>query len=104
MKLFGSLRWDGGTGFFIGLRGGGGGGVEKHCTRASLHADTVADLIRTSVAKSGRVWPAGLAKAKDQEEQTTGNGHPRGMWLQWRIVHNTLSHEMFRLTPLKHLI
>ncbi len=26
-----------------------------------------------------RVWPAGLAKDKDQEEQTTGVGHPRGM-------------------------
>ncbi len=45
MKLFGSLRWDGGTGFFIGLRGG----FEKHCTRASLHSDTVEDLIRISV-------------------------------------------------------
>ncbi len=32
--------------FFIGLRGGG---VEKHCTRASLHSDTVEDLIRLSV-------------------------------------------------------
>ncbi len=51
-----------------------------------------------------RVWPAGLAKAKDQEVQTTGVGHPRGMWLQWRIVHKTLSHERFSLTPLKHLI
>ncbi len=45
MKLFGSLRWNGGTGFFIGLRGG----FEKHCTRASLHSDTVEDLIRISV-------------------------------------------------------
>ncbi len=26
-----------------------------------------------------RVWPAGLAKAKDQEGQTTGVGHPRVM-------------------------
>ncbi len=26
-----------------------------------------------------RVWPAGLAKAKDQEGQTTDVGHPRGM-------------------------
>ncbi len=32
--------------FFIGLRGGG---VENHCTRASLHSDTVEDLIRISV-------------------------------------------------------
>ncbi len=29
--------------FFIGLTGG------KHCTRASLHSDTVEDLIRISV-------------------------------------------------------
>ncbi len=26
-----------------------------------------------------RVWPAGLAKAIDQEGQTTGDGHPKGM-------------------------
>jgi len=26
-----------------------------------------------------RVLPGGLAKAKDQEGQTTGVGHPRGM-------------------------
>ncbi len=26
-----------------------------------------------------RVWPDGLAEAKDQEGQTTGVGHPRGM-------------------------
>ncbi len=26
-----------------------------------------------------RVWPAGLAEAKDQEGQTIGVGHPRGM-------------------------
>ncbi len=31
--------------FFIGLRGG----FEKHYTRASLHSDTVEDLIRISV-------------------------------------------------------
>ncbi len=51
-----------------------------------------------------RVWPAVLAEAKDQEGQTTGVGHPRGMQLQWRIVHKTLSHEIFSLKPLKHLI
>ncbi len=64
----------------------GGGGVKNHCTRASLHSDTVEDLIRLSV--EGQVWkmlmlervcPAGLAEAKDQEGQTTGDGHPRGM-------------------------
>ncbi len=27
--------------FFIGLEGGGGGGFEKHSTRAFLHSDTV---------------------------------------------------------------
>ncbi len=32
---------------------GGGGGVEKHCTRASLHSDTVKDLIRISVEEGG---------------------------------------------------
>ncbi len=31
--------------FLIGLMGG----FEKHCTRASLHSDTVEDLIRLSV-------------------------------------------------------
>ncbi len=59
---------------------------EKHCTRASLRSDTVEDLIRLSVAGQvwkmlmlERVWSAGLAEAKDQEGQTTGDGHPRGM-------------------------
>ncbi len=32
----------------------GGGGVEKHCTRASLRSDTVEDLIRISV--EGAIW------------------------------------------------
>ncbi len=67
--------------FLIGLRGG----FEKHCYRASLHSDTVEDLIRLSV--EGQVWKmlmlesvaAGLAEAKDQEGQTTGVVHPRGM-------------------------
>ncbi len=82
MQLFGSLRWDGAQDCFIGLRGG----FEKHCTRASLRSDTVEDLIRISVEGQvwkmlmlERVWSAGLAKAKDQEGQTTGVGHPRGM-------------------------
>ncbi len=35
--------------FFIGLRGG----FEKHSTRASLHSDTVEDLIRISVEGGG---------------------------------------------------
>ncbi len=34
--------------FLIGLREG----FEKHCTRASLHSDTVEDLIRISVEGS----------------------------------------------------
>ncbi len=68
--------------FFIGLREGGG--VKNHCTRASLHSDTVEDLIRIrgqvwKMLMLEKVWPAGLAKAKDQEGQTTGVGHPRGM-------------------------
>ncbi len=49
MKLFGSLWWDGAQDCFMGLKGGG-----KHCTRASLHSDTVEDLIRISV--EGQVW------------------------------------------------
>ncbi len=56
--------------FLIGLRGG----FEKHCTRASLHSDTVEDLIWISVEGQvwkmlmlERVWSAGLAEAKDQE-------------------------------------
>ncbi len=60
--------------------------AEERCTRASLHSDTVEDLIRISVEGQvwkilmlERVWPAGLAEAKDQEGQTTGVGHPRGM-------------------------
>ncbi len=98
MKLFGSLATD----FCIGLRG-----FEKHCTRASLNSDTVEDLIIISVEGpsledfNATESVSGLAKAKDQEGQTTGDGHPKGMWLQWRIVHKTLSHEMFSLTPLK---
>ncbi len=57
---------------------------EKHCTRASLHSDTVKDLIRIrsqvwKMLMLERVCPAGLAKDKDQEGQTIGVGHPRGM-------------------------
>ncbi len=37
-----------GAGLFYGFKGGGGG-FEKHCTRASLRSDTVEDLIRLSV-------------------------------------------------------
>ncbi len=49
MKLFGSLWGDGSAGFFHRFRGGGGG---RHCTRATLHSDTVEDLIRISVEGS----------------------------------------------------
>ncbi len=52
MQLFGSLWWDGGAGLFYGFKGGGGG-FEKHCTRASLRSDTVEDLIRISVEGGG---------------------------------------------------
>ncbi len=45
MTLFGSLRWDGAPDFFIGRPKK----FENHCTRASLHSDTVDDLIRISV-------------------------------------------------------
>ncbi len=48
MKLFGSLRWDGGAAFFYGFKGRDQK-FENHCTRASLHSDTVEDLIRISV-------------------------------------------------------
>ncbi len=51
MQLFSSLWWDGAQDCFMGL---GGGGVEKHCTRASLRSDTVEDLIRISV--EGAIW------------------------------------------------
>ncbi len=84
MQLFGSLWWDGAQDCFMGLRGG----FEKHCTRASLRSDTVEDLIRIGVEGSSledvdarESVAAGLAEAKDQEGQTTGAGHPRGMWL-----------------------
>ncbi len=36
-----------GAGLFYGFKGGGG--FEKHCTRASLRSHTVEDLIRLSV-------------------------------------------------------
>ncbi len=50
MKLFGSLRWDGGAGCFYRFKGGSQPKkFEKHCTRASLHSDTVEGLIRISV-------------------------------------------------------
>ncbi len=75
MKLFGSLRWDGVAGFFfIGL-----GGVEKHCTRASLHSHTVEDLLRISVEGASLEDVDARESAKDQEGQTTGDGYPRGM-------------------------
>ncbi len=59
--------------------------VEGGGTRASLRSDTVEDLIRISVEGASledvdarESGPAGL-KAKDQEGQTTGVGHSRGM-------------------------
>ncbi len=65
----------------------GEGGFEKHCTRASLHSDCSGRSDKNQCRGSSledvdareRVWPAGLAEAKDQEGQTTGVGHPRGM-------------------------
>ncbi len=49
MTLFGSLRWDGAPDFCIGFFIGRPKKFENHCTRASLHSDTVDDLIRISV-------------------------------------------------------
>ncbi len=46
MKLFSSLRWDGGAGFFYRFKGGGGGFWK--------------------ILMLERVWKAGLAKTKDQ--------------------------------------
>ncbi len=73
------IWWDGGAGFFIGLRGG----FEKHIPsfRHSGRSDK-------KHCRGGQVWkmlmlervcPSGLAKVKDQGGQTTGVGHPRGM-------------------------
>ncbi len=54
MQLFSSLWWDGAQDCFMGLRGGGGG-VEKHCTRASLRSDSgSSDKTQCRRAKSGR--------------------------------------------------
>lgn len=67
-------------------------------TRASLHSDTVKDLIRISVEGPGledfdtRVWQAALTKAKLQDLATSG-----------ALTHKTLSHEVFSLKPLKHM-
>ncbi len=63
--------------FFIGLRGG----FESHCTRASLHSDTVEDLIRIGVeGPSLEDFDARESVASwFSQVQTTGVGHPRGM-------------------------
>ncbi len=67
--------------FFIGLRGG----FEKHCTRASLHSDTVEDLIRLSVEGSSledvdaRESVSSWFSRGQRSRQTTGVGHSRGM-------------------------
>ncbi len=62
--------------FFI-LRGG----FEKHCTRASLHSDTVEDLIRISVEGSSLedVDARESVVSWFSRGQTTGVVHPRGM-------------------------
>ncbi len=71
----------------MGLRGGGGGGGGGGLKSTALEhpfIQTQEDLISVE----GQVWkmlmlerlcPAGLAKAKDQEGRTTGDGHSRGM-------------------------
>ncbi len=74
MKLFGSLRWDGGTCFFYKLKGGGGGGLRstalhipsfRHSGRSDKNQYMGSSLEDVDARES--VWPAGLAKAKYQE-------------------------------------
>ncbi len=69
-------------GFFNRFKGGG----LRSTALEHLHSDTVEDLISISVEGQvwkmlmlERVWSAGLAEAKDQEGQTTGVSHSRGM-------------------------
>ncbi len=73
-----------GRGLFY--RFGGGGNLRSTALEHPFIIQTVEDLIRISVEGQvwkmlmlERVWSAGLAEAKDQEGQTTGVGHPRGM-------------------------
>ncbi len=63
--------------FLIGLRGG----FEKHCSRASLHSDTVEDLIRISVEESSLedVDARESVVSWFSRGKTTGVGHSRGM-------------------------
>ncbi len=72
--------------FLIGLRGG----FEKHCTRASLHSDTVEDLIRISVEgpsledfharESGASWfSQGQRSRRTNYRNWTSEGHVTAM-------------------------
>ncbi len=87
------------------------GGFEKHCTRASLRSDTVEDLIRLSVEGpsledvDARESVARWFSQGQRSRKLNYRSWPfRGACeLQWRIVHNTLSHEIFSLTALKTL-
>ncbi len=91
------------------LTGGGEGGLREHCTRASLHSDTVEDLIRISVE----------GPSLEDARESVASGFSRGQrsrrsnYMSWPSEghvtameegHKTLSHRDVRLTPLKHLI
>ncbi len=83
----------------MGLRGG----FEKHCTRASLRSDTVEDLIRLSV--EGPSLEDVDARESVASWFSQGQRSRRLNYRSWPFEgHVTLSHEMFSLTPLKHLI
>ncbi len=86
---------------FIGLRG-----VGKHCTRASLHSDTVEDLIRISIEGSS------LEDVDARESVASwfsqGQRSRRPNYRSWpsegHVTAMEDSHKMFSLKPLKHLI
>ncbi len=105
MKLFGSLRWDGGAVFFYRFKGGLRSTALEH-----FHSDTVEDLIRLSVEgpsledvdarESVSSWfSRGQRSRRTNLRSWQSEGHVTAM-----EVHKTLSHELFSLTPFKHLI
>ncbi len=81
---------------------------EKHYTKASLHSDTVEDLIRISVEGSSledvdaresvASWfSQGRRSKRTNYRSWPSEGHVTAMECN---VHKTLSHEMFSLKPL----
>ncbi len=82
MQLFGSLWWDGGAGLFYGFKGGGlrSTALEHPFVQTGSGRS---DKTQCRRAKSGRCLMlesvVRVAEAKDQEGQTTGVGHSRGM-------------------------